>query len=196
MDEIRATMAEVTQVLTDTSGGDEATAARLMGLVYSDFRNLARAYLDREPPGHTLQPTALVNEAYLKLVDQTRVDWKGKTHFFAVGANVMRRLLVDHARARNRLKRGGGRRRIELDQSLQISSDRDADLLAVDEVIEKLAHRDPRQAKIVELRFFGGLTVAEVAEVLNVSKRTVEGEWTMVRAWLRRELQQEEEELE
>ena len=162
-----------------------------MAQLYGEFRTLARRYLDRESPGHTLQPTALVNEVYLKLVDQTQVDWKGRTHFFAIGAQVMRRVLVDHARCRGRVKRGGGLQRAALDVSL-ISARSAADVLAVHEAIEDLAQLDPRQARIVELRFFGGLSVAEVAEVLGLSRRTVEAEWTMIRAWLRRRLSDEE----
>ncbi len=177
--------------VSEAAPGQPPDAERLIPLVYDDLRKLAANYLRRETPGHTLQPTALVNEAFLKLVDQTRVNWQGRTHFFAVGAEIMRRILVDHARAKQRQKRGGDRQRIELHDDLRLSSQRDEDLLAVHEAIEKLAERDPRQAKIVALRFFGGLTVAEVAEVLGVSKRTVESEWTMIRAWLRRELSDE-----
>ena len=180
--------AEVSKTLSECAD-DPGAAQRLMGLVYDDFRALAKAYLDREPAGHTLQPTALVNEAYLRLVDQTRVNWKGKTHFFAVGATIMRRILVDHARAKRREKRGGGRNRVSLQDDMQISDRVDEDVLSVDDAIERLGKKDARQAKIVELRFFGGLTVAEVAEVLGVSKRTVESEWTMIRAWLRRDLE-------
>jgi RNA polymerase sigma factor (TIGR02999 family) len=144
--------------------------------------------LRQEVPGHTLQPTALVNEAYMKLVDQTRVDWQGRTHFFAVGAKMMRRILVDHARKKKRVKRGGGIHRVSLSDDVQVSKNNDEDVLAIEEALEKLAEQDPRQAQIVELRFFGGLTVAEVAQVLNVSKRTIESEWTILKAWLRREL--------
>lgn len=179
-----------TQVLQSIADGDESAVHKLMPLVYDDFRAMAERYLRQESTGHTLQPTALVNEAFLKLVDQKRVDWKGRTHFFAVGAQAMRRILIDHARTRKRQKRGGDRQRVQLDEELTISPNRDEDLLALEEVLEKLETVDPRQARIVELRFFGGLTVAEVAEVLGVSKRTVESEWTMVRAWLRRELSQ------
>lgn len=176
------------EILAQAGPGHPPVAGQLFPLVYDDLRELASNYLRREKPGHTLQSTALVNEAFLKLIDQTRVNWQGRTHFFAVGAEIMRRILVDHARTKQRQKRGGDRQRIELHDDLQISAQRDEDLLAVDEAIAKLSERDPRQAKIVELRFFGGLTVAEVAEVLGVSKRTVEAEWTMIRAWLRREL--------
>jgi RNA polymerase sigma factor (TIGR02999 family) len=183
---------QIDEILAEAAPGQPPDADRLIPLVYDEMRQLAANYLRRENPGHTLQSTALVNEAFLKLVDQTRVNWQGKTHFFAVGAEIMRRILVDHARTKQRQKRGGDRQRIELHDDLKVSAQRDEDLLAVDEAILKLAERDPRQAKIVELRFFGGLTVAEVAEVLGVSKRTVESEWTMIRAWLRRELSDEE----
>jgi RNA polymerase sigma factor (TIGR02999 family) len=179
---------QVTQIVNKITAGDKLAAEQLFPLLYDEFRKLARRYLKNEAFGHTLEPTALVHEAYLKMVDQTRVEWHGKTHFFAVGAQAMRRILVDHARRRHRVKRGGGRLRITLDESLAISTEKSEDLLALDEALSKLAEVDPRQATIVELRFFGGLSVAEVAEVLGVSKRTVEGEWTMVRAWLRREL--------
>ncbi|MDP6466783.1 MAG: sigma-70 family RNA polymerase sigma factor [Pirellulaceae bacterium] len=182
----------IAEILSNAAPGQPPDAEHLIPLVYDDLRDLAANYLRHETPGHTLQPTALVNEAFLKLVDQTRVNWQGRTHFFAVGAKVMRRILVDHARAKQRQKRGGDRQRIGLRDDLRISTQRDEDLLAVDEAIAKLAECDLRQAKIVEMRFFGGLTVSEVAEVLGVSKRTVEAEWTMIRAWLRRELSDED----
>jgi RNA polymerase sigma factor (TIGR02999 family) len=178
----------ITQAVNDVAAGDASPVERLFPLVYDALRKLAGRYLKAEKAGHTLSPTALVHEAYLKLVDQRHVRWHGRTHFFAVGAQVMRRILVDHARHKHRLKRGGERARIRLEEHIALSPERDEDLLAVDEALGKLAQVDPRQAAIVELRFFGGLSVAEVAEVLGVSKRTVEGEWTMVRAWLRREL--------
>lgn len=179
---------QVTQLIGDLASGDQTAAERLFPLLYDAFHQLAARYMQGERSGHTLSPTALVHEAYMKMVDQKRVDWKGKTHFFAVGAQAMRRILVDHARSHQRAKRGGGRQRIELDENVALSPQRDEDLIAVDEVLNKLVQVDARQAAIVELRFFGGLSVAEVAEVLGVSKRTVENEWTMVRAWLRREL--------
>ncbi len=181
-----------TEIVNAIAVGDRQAAERLMPLLYSEFHRLAEEYLRHEPRGHTLQPTALVNEAYLRLIDQTRVKWQGRTHFFAVGAQAMRRILVDHARAKRRAKRGGGRQRIALDEGLTISPRRDADLLALDDALDKLAQVDPRQAQIVEMRFFGGLTVAEVAQVLGVSKRTVESEWKVVRAWLRRELSEDD----
>jgi RNA polymerase sigma factor (TIGR02999 family) len=183
---------QATRIVNALASGDHRAAAELMPLVYDEFRQLAGDYLNQETRAHTLQPTALVHEAYLRLVDQTRVNWQGRTHFFAVGAQAMRRILVDHARAKHRAKRGGGWHRIALDEQCTISQKHDADLLAVDEAIEKLAAIDARQARIVELRFFGGLTVEEVAEVLGVSKRTVESEWKIIRAWLRRELSGDE----
>ena len=184
-------LSRTTSLVQAVATGDQPAADELMAQLYGEFRTLARRYLDRESPGHTLQPTALVNEVYLKLVDQTEVDWKGRTHFFAIGAQVMRRVLVDHARRRGRLKRGGDLQRAALDVSL-ISARSAADVLAVHEAIEDLEQLDPRQARIVELRFFGGLSVAEVAEVLGLSRRTVEAEWTMIRAWLRRRLSDED----
>ncbi len=179
---------DTAQVLEAVATGREEPAKRLMPIVYDEFRRLAGSYLQQESPGHTLQPTALVNEAFLRLVDQTRVNWQGRTHFFAVGAQAMRRILVDHARGKKRTKRGGNRQRISLNEELTLSPERDEDLLALDEALERLSLQDARQAKIVELRFFGGLGVKEVAHVLGISERTVRNEWTMVRAWLRREL--------
>jgi len=180
--------AQATQLVTQLEQGDPSAAAELVPLVYSELRSLAAAILRQENRGHTLDPTALVHEAFLKLVDQTRVQWKGRAHFFAVCAQAMRRILVDHARGKHRQKRGGGRVRLTLKPDLALSPSRDEDVLALDEALEKLSRLDPRQARIVELRFFGGLNVSEVADVLGVSKRTVESDWTMVRAWLRREL--------
>ena len=168
-------------------GEDPGAANRLMPLVYDQLRELAQRYLARERADHTLQPTALVHEAYLKLVNQSRVDWNGRTHFFAIGAQMMRRILVDHARTAQRQKRGGGRQRVTLEEGL-VADRQDEDILALNDALERLETLDTRQAKIVELRFFGGLTVAEVARELGLSKRTIENEWTMVRAWLRREL--------
>lgn len=179
---------DVSQTLNDIAEGHDSDAERLMPLVYDQMRALAGSMINQEIPGHTLQPTALVNEAYLKLADQNRVNWKGKTHFFAIGAKVMRRILVDHARGRKRQKRGGGMRRITLGDDMKVSSRNDEDVLAIEEALTKLAELDPRQVEIIEMRFFGGMTVEEVAEVLSVSKRTVESDWTMARAWLRREL--------
>lgn len=178
---------QITQMVSDAGAG-KPVAEQLFLLLYEPFRHLAVRYLSGEKVGHTLTPTALVHEAYLKLVKQDRVDWQGKTHFFAVGAQVMRRILVDHARGRGRAKRGGNAVRLKLEEGIALSPQRDEDVLAVDEALQKLAQLDGRQATVVELRFFGGLSVEEVATVIGVSKRTVEGEWTAARAWLRREL--------
>ena len=185
---------QVTALLADLSEQDpeaRSSAEELMPLIYDELHRLAVNYMHRERPGHTLQPTALVNEAYLKLVDQTRVDWHGRTHFLAVGAQAMRRLLIDHARARASDKRGGRWRRVTLGDAVWAQSSRVLDLdqlLSLHTAIDKLAQLDERQAFIVELRFFGGLTVAEVAGVLEVSHRTIEEHWVHARAWLRREL--------
>ena len=187
----RAEKLDVATALADIVSGRHDAADLLMPLVYEEMRGLAQSLLKRESSAHTLQPTALVNEAYLRMADQNRVNWQGKTHFFAIGAKTMRRILVDHARTKKRHKRGGGRHRIELTDDLCVTNRRDEDVLAIEEALEKLVKLDPRQAQIVELRFYGGLTVEEVAEVLGVSKRTVESDWTMVRAWLRRELSSE-----
>jgi len=179
---------DVTETLSQVAGGDHGAADRLVPLVYDQLHRLAGSMLKHESAGNTLQPTALVHETYLRMADQTRVDWHGRTHFFAIGAKMMRRILVDHARAKKRHKRGGNMPRIPLADDLCITNRNDEDVLAVEEALEKLAKLDPRQAKIVELRFYGGLDVAAVAELLGVSKRTVESEWTMIKAWMRREL--------
>jgi RNA polymerase sigma factor (TIGR02999 family) len=168
-----------------------ARAETLFPVVYEELRRLARSYMSREPAGHMLQPTALVHEAYLKLVDQTRVDWRGKTHFLAVGARVMRRLLVDHARERGAEKRGGGWRRVTL--SAAIGSDPGQGLpperlLDLHAALERLALLDEREARVVTLRCFGGLTVEQMAEVLGVSRRTVDNDWRHAQAWLKHEL--------
>jgi RNA polymerase sigma factor (TIGR02999 family) len=167
---------------------DPATAEELFPVVYDELRRLARGYMSRETPGHTLQPTALVHEAYLKLIDQTRVDWKGRTHFYAVGAKVMRRLLVDHARERGALKRGAGWQNVSFSEALDPLGGEVLDreqLLDLDSALEQLAEIDEREARVVTLRFFGGLTVEQVAEVLGMSKRTVENDWRHAQAWLR-----------
>ena len=168
--------------------GDRTDFQQLAQIVYEDLRRLARTYMAQEQTGHTLQPTALVHEVFLKLVDQTRVDWRGRSHFFSVGAQAMRRILVNHAKSKGRIKRGGGRRKISLEDAATFSVDRGEDVLVLDEALEKLESLDPGQAKMVELRFFGGLSVEETAEVMGHSKRNVEREWTACRAWLRREL--------
>jgi len=180
-----------TKLLERVSDGEAEAADRLMTLVYDDFHELAARFLRQEPAGHTLQPTALVHEAYLRLIDQKNVDWKGRTHFLAIGAKAMRRVLVDHARSRKREKRGGQRQRIIFDDKIVLSSEHDEDLLAVDELLAELQDIDPRQASIVELRFFGGMTSAEVADYLGISKSTADREWRIVRAWLRAQLSED-----
>lgn len=184
----------ITEILTglvEAAPKAPGQADELMSTVYDELRRLARGYLKHERSGHTLEPTALVHEAYLRLIDQTRVDWRGRTHFFAVGAQMMRRLLVDHARHHDRKKRGGDLRQVTLAEAavplLGRSLARE-EVLALNEALDRLAELDPRQARIVELRFFAGLKVDEVAEALSVSKRTVEADWTHAKAWLRREL--------
>jgi RNA polymerase sigma factor (TIGR02999 family) len=178
----------VTQLLEKFEPGDRRAEEQLFADVYTELRALAARYLHRERKSHTLQPTALVHEAYLKLVGQTRVDWQGRAHFLAIAAHVMRQILVDHARRHRAARRGGNRHRIAFDDNLVIESDRNVDLLAIEDALTKLTKLDPRQAQMVELRFFGGLSIAEVAKVMGISKRSVEREWTMIRAWLRREL--------
>ncbi len=188
----QAAEAEMTELLRRSVDGDQAAAAQFMQTLYDDFRRVAAAQLRREPPGHTLQPTALVHEAFLRLIDQRQVTWQGRTHFIAVGAQAMRRVLVDHARAARRIKRGGERQRVELDERLTVSPRQTDDVLAIDEALERLAELDPRQAKIVELRFFGGMTNDEVAEVIGVSRATVDRQWRVIKAWLRQQLRDDE----
>ena len=178
----------ITEVLQLVSTGERGAVDRLTNLVYDDFHHLASAYLNGEPDGHTLSPTALVNEAYLKLVDQKRVTWQNRSHFFAVGARIMRRILVDHARRRKQQKRGGRWVRVPLREELQLSTANDEDVLALHNALEKLEGVDPKRSRVVELRFFGGLSLDETADALGVSKRTVQNYWTFCRAWLRREL--------
>jgi RNA polymerase sigma-70 factor (ECF subfamily) len=165
-----------------------AGADELLKEAYEDLRHLAEYIFRNEPPGHTIQPTALVHEAWMRLADQKQADWKSRSHFIAVAANIMRRLLVDHARKRNAEKRGGGFERIELEEDLLLTTQKDAHVLAVDDALAKLAELSPDQAKIVEMRFFGGLTSEEIAAVMGVSKRTVDRHWTFAKTWLRKEL--------
>ena len=179
---------DVTRLLTEISQGDERAADRLLPCLYEELRELAEGYLRRERPDHILQPTALVHEAYLKLVDQTQVDWRGNTHFKAVAAAAMHRVLIDHARARSREKRGGNWRQIALDDAFYLSGTQAVDALELDEALEKMRKLDERQCRIMELRLFGGLSNEEIAKALGVSLRTVERDWKMGRTWLRREL--------
>ncbi len=182
---------EATQILESISSGDHSDTDRLMEIVYDDFRRLATSYLADETRSNTLQPTAVVHEAFIKLVDQPNVDWKGRSHFFAVGATAMRQILVDHARKKAATKRGANLQRVELHDQLALSPQRDADVLALDEVLDQLAEIDERRAKIVEMRFFGGMTEQEIAIALNVSKSTIEKQWAATSRWLRRALTKE-----
>jgi len=175
---------EVTQLLLDWSNGNQAALDRLLPLVERELHRLAHHYMRRENPGHTLQTTALVNEAYLRLIDQKHVHWKNRAHFFALSGQLMRRILVDHARSRRYAKRGGGARKITLNEAMAVAHERGADLIALDEALNKLADIDPRKSKVVELRFFGGLSVEETAEALSISEVTVMREWSMAKAWL------------
>ncbi len=179
---------DLTQTVLDTCGSPAEAARKLFPLVYADLRKLAAKYLGGERKNHTLQPTALAHEAFLKLIDQSRVDWKGRTHFLAVSAEALRRILIDHARARVRQKRGGGWHRVVLEPEVALTETGEVDTEALHDAIEALAKLDPEQARMVELRFFGGLTVEEVAHIMGVSKRKVEGDWTHAKAWLRARL--------
>jgi len=179
-------------LLGDWSRGDEGALEKLLPLVQPELHRLAHHYMSRERAGHTLQTTAILNEAYLRLVENTQPPWQNRTHFVAATAQLMRRIMVDHARERQSLKRGGGALRVTLDEAAWVTETRSAELLALDEALESLAAQDPRKNQIVELRYFGGLTVAETAEFLKLSPRTVEREWTMAKAWLCRALTEEE----
>ena len=177
---------DITALLKDWSGGDRAALEKLMPVVYEELRRLAAAHLRSERSDHTLQPTALVHEAYLRLADQRSVEWANRAHFFSIAARIMRRILVDHARRRRALKRDGGGLRLTLAEAS--TEDRGPELLALDTALTSLEALDPRQARIVELRFFGGLSVEETAEAAGISTATVKREWRTARAWLRREI--------
>ena len=179
---------EVTALLHDWTGGDRRALERLMPLVYDELRRLAASYLRSERRDHTLQPTALVHEAYLRLVDQRSTDWRNRAHFFGIAAQMMRRILVDHARRRLAAKRSGGNVFLTLEDVEADAGDRTAEILALDRALAKLEALDPAQARVVEVRFFGGLTVEETAEATKVSSATVKREWRTARAWLRREI--------
>ena len=180
----------ITQLLVDWSKGDQKALDRLMPLVYSELRRQAGNYLRRERPGHTLQPTALVNEAYLKLIDQKNAKWQNRAQFFGVAAQLMRRILVDHARAHQAEKRGGSdQQRLSITSAGQLAKQPELDLLDLHEALKELAALDPQQGRIVELKFFGGLSIEETAEVMGIGHATVERDWKMARAWLRRKLE-------
>ena len=180
---------EVTRLLSAWSDGDVSALDRLIPLVERELHQLAHRYLSRERPDHTLQTTALVNEAYLRLVDQRRARWQNRAHFFAIAAQIMRRILVNHARDRAADKRGGGARKLSLDEVSVLSDERAEELVALDEALDSLSELDGRKARVVELRYFGGLSVEETAEVLGVHPDTVTREWGRAKAFLRRELQ-------
>jgi RNA polymerase sigma-70 factor, ECF subfamily len=182
---------DVTRLLVDWSNGDQAALDKLLPLVNDELRRLARRYMRRESPGHTLQTSALINEAFLRLIDQQRVRWQNRAHFFGVAAQLMRRVLIDHARSHRYAKRGGGALKVPLDEAAAVTEARAAELLAVDEALEKLTKMDARKGRIVELRFFGGLTEVETAEVMGVSLPTAQREWRAAKAWLRRMLTDE-----
>jgi RNA polymerase sigma factor (TIGR02999 family) len=178
----------ITHLLKEWSAGDPQALDRLTPLVYEELRHQAARYLRRERRNHTLQTTALIHEAYLRLIDAKDVHWQSRAHFFAIAANLMRRILVDHARRRDADKRGGSHVRVQLDEALAVADEADVDLLAIDEALDRLAVIDPQQARVVELRFFSGLSVEETAAALGVSPKTVKRDWSVARAWLRREI--------
>jgi RNA polymerase sigma-70 factor, ECF subfamily len=179
---------EITLMIANIAKGDQGAGEALLPIVYQELRSLAGKYLRGQRRDHTLKQTALVHEAYLKMIDQTQARWNDRAHFFAVAAMAMRQILVNHAVARAALKRGGGRAKIAISENIEGPEQAEFDPIALDEALKKLAAFDERKSKVVELRFFSGLTVDEVAEVMNVSKSTVEGDWRMARAWLSREL--------
>jgi RNA polymerase sigma factor (TIGR02999 family) len=183
---------EVTQLLLDWSEGDKAALDKLMPLVYGELRRLAHYYMGRERPGHTLQTTALVNEAYLKLIDQRSVHWQNRAHFFGIASQMMRRILVDHARSRHYVKRGGDARQVSIDEAMLVTPERAAEVVALDDALTVLAGVDRRKSQIVEMRYFGGLSIEETAEVLGVSPGTVMRDWTLAKAWLHREIKKDD----
>src|SRR5437899_3260000 len=178
----------VTELLLDWSNGDKSALNRLMPLVYDELRNVARRQFGMEEPGHTLQSTAVVHEVYLRLVDQQRVQWRNRAQFFAVAARMIRRILVDHARERSAAKRGGGAKKLALDETIATPAMKDVDLVALDDALVAMAELDPQQTEVVELRFFAGLTIEETAEALGISPATVNRDWVTAKAWLFHEL--------
>lgn len=190
---MESTPGDVTLLLAQWRNGDATALDKLIPLIHDELRRLAHNFLKRERVDHTLQTTALINEAYIRLSSQNRVDWQSRAHFFAVSSQLMRRILVDYARSRNYVKRGGGSKHVSLDEVTIATEERGIDLLALDEALSRLAQVDTRKVQIVELRYFGGLDHDEVAEVIGVSAITVKREWARARAWLYRELSQAEE---
>ena len=181
---------EVTLLLSALTNGEDRAASKLIPLVYDELRRLAGSYMRRERVDHTLQATALVHEAYLKLIEQRSVNWQSRAHFFGIAAQLMRRILIDHARGHVREKRGGEQQKVSLDEAFVFAEHRADELLAVDDSLNLLAKIDPRQARVVELRFFGGLNVEEAAEVLGVSPKTVKRDWSVAKAWLYADLRE------
>jgi RNA polymerase sigma factor (TIGR02999 family) len=182
---------DITRILRAWSGGNRDAVDDLMPLVYDELHKVAAQYLRKQRPDHTLQPTALVNEAYLKLIDISTVSWEDRAHFFAVASQTMRHVLVDHARGRNREKRGGGAQKVSLDEAVSFANSQEVDLLLLDDAMRELAAIDAQQSRIVELRFFGGLTVEETAVVLHISPATVKREWRIAKAWLHKRMSNE-----
>jgi RNA polymerase sigma factor (TIGR02999 family) len=183
---------EITQLLVDWSNGNQAALDQLMPLVYTELRQLAHRYMRRERLGHTMQTTALIHEAYLRLVDQTQVPWENQAHFFGIAARLMRQILIEHARSHTRAKCGGGADTLSLDEAALVSQARAAELLVLNDALERLAAVDPRKSRVVELRFFGGLSVEETARVLNIAPNTVLRDWRLAKAWLHREISHEQ----
>lgn len=183
---------DVTRLLVDYSNGKREALDVLTPLVYGELRNLAARYLRRERSDHTLQSTALVHEAYLRLIDQNQVRWQNRAHFFGVAAQMIRRILVDHARTKHAQKRGGNAQKLSLDEAIGLPEQRDLDIIALDDALKLLAELDPQQSKVIELRFFGGLSIEETAEALGISPATVKREWVTARAWLLRQLSRTE----
>jgi len=178
----------VTQLLLAWNQGDQAALDQLLPVVYDELRRLARSYLRRERPDHTLQATALVHEAYLRLIDQHSVTWQNRAHFFGIAAQMMRRILINHAESRHAAKRGGTADKLSLDEAISFGGEREVDLIALDDALKGLEKLDPQKSRLVELRFFGGLTIEETAEILGVSRATVERDWRTAKAWLRHEM--------
>ncbi len=185
---MKPTEHDVTQLLQDWRGGDEQALEELMPRVIDELRVIARSYFAREAPGHTLQPTALINEVFLRLVDADRIEWQGRAHFFGIAARLMRCVLVDHARGRRAAKRGGRAHHTSIDVDQLTPAGREVDLIALDDALNEMSRHDPQSHRIVEMRYFAGLTLEEVAEVLGVSRTTAKRKWRMARTWLRREL--------
>ncbi|PWT87828.1 MAG: RNA polymerase subunit sigma-70 [Blastocatellia bacterium] len=182
------TQHEITGLLEEWSGGNQAALDKLYPLVYEELRRLARSYMKREAKGHTLQTTALINEAYVRMVEQKNVHWQNRSHFFAISAQIMRRILVDHARRYLHLKRGGGAKKVSLDEAMIVASEKSEEVLMLDEALENLARLDPRRCQVVELRYFAGLDNKEIAAVLKISENTVMRDWNLARAWLYQQL--------